>query len=152
MTFRPELGVRVASANGGFSALRTFCLVLLSVMCLYIIVTLWVPRRGHGPARPIAALTQLHSFAVQLRAFRDDTSFNPPGMNGLQDLVRQPAGVTNWHGPYAHDIPKDPWGREYVYACPGEHTKSGYPYDLLSLGPVGESNWIANWTQAALKP
>jgi hypothetical protein len=25
----------------------------------------------------------------------------------LQDLVRQPAATTNWHGPYAQDIPKD---------------------------------------------
>ncbi|MBI2933081.1 MAG: type II secretion system protein GspG, partial [Planctomycetes bacterium] len=33
--------------------------------------------------------------------------------------------------------PKDPWGNEYVYKCPGEK----YPdsYDLLSLGKDGQA-------------
>ena len=147
-----HMGCRVESRSKGFTTAQLFWLLLSSAAALFLFLTLAVPKSGRGTARPTAALVQLHTFAAQLRAFRDDTGYYPPGTNGLQDLVRQPAGVANWHGPYAQHIPKDPWGCDYVYACPGEHTALGYPYDLLSLGPPGASNPIANWASPALKP
>jgi len=112
------------------------------------------PERGHGldPARLNAAVAQIAVFRTMLGAFRDDTGFYPTGTNGLLGLVRQPAGTTNWHGPYAQDIPKDPWGREYIYEIPGTHTSSGYPYDLFSLGPTAGTNVIGNWAFPSLKP
>jgi general secretion pathway protein G len=52
----------------------------------------------------------------------------------LQALVKQPAGVDRWNGPYAkEDELKDAWGNDYRYTVPG----TSKPYDLVSLGADG---------------
>ena len=40
-------------------------------------------------------------------------------------------------------MPKDPWGKDYQYKCPGEHGD----YDLFSYGPDGQpsSDDITSW-------
>ena len=55
----------------------------------------------------------------------------------------------NWKGPYLkkNEIPDDPWGKPYVYLCPGTHNTSGY--DLYSYGPDGQDGTdddINNWS------
>ena len=72
---------------------------------------------------------------------------------GVAALTSRPAGLTEtqWHGPYLDAaIPKDPWGHDYVYACPGVHNTNGF--DVYSLGPDGASKSggedydnISNW-------
>lgn len=53
----------------------------------------------------------------------------------LQDLVRQPAGMSNWKGPYLKKkLLIDPWNNELIYTQPGEHGR----FDLVSLGSDGE--------------
>ena len=51
--------------------------------------------------------------------------------DNLQSLVKQPAGLDRWNGPYAkaEDL-KDAWGNDYRYTYPGQSK----PFDLLSLG------------------
>jgi general secretion pathway protein G len=134
----------------GLTLIEVLCVLTIAIILLIVVM----PRygHGHGNARLTATVTQIAVFKTQLGVFRDDNGFYPVGTNGLQDLVRQPAGTTNWHGPYAQDIPKDPWGREYVYEIPGKHTSSGYPYDLFSLGLTPGTNVIANWAFPSLKP
>ncbi len=97
-------------------------------------------------------MTHMSDFKVQLGAFRDDNGSYPTTRDGLQALLQAPAGATNWHGRYAAEIPKDPWGQDYVYAFPGKHSASGYAYDLFSLGPPGGNTPIANWDNPAMKP
>jgi len=41
------------------------------------------------------------------------------------------------------DIPLDPWGKPYVYECPGRHNPASY--DLYATDPDG--NVYGNWTQ-----
>jgi len=125
------------------SVLTGFVTVVLFIYFLWIDL---IPYHGSSRARIPAAISQIASFETALDAFRADNGFYPTGTNGLQDLVRQPAGTTNWHGPYVDVIPNDPWGRKYVYECPGKHTTSGYPYDLFSLGPTSGKDAIVNWT------
>ena len=49
-------------------------------------------------------------------------------------LVKQPAGVDKWNGPYVkEDELKDAWGNDYRYTVPGQ----GKAYDLVSLGADG---------------
>jgi general secretion pathway protein G len=51
--------------------------------------------------------------------------------DNLQALVKQPAGLDKWNGPYAKDTDlKDAWGNDYRYTFPGQ----AKPFDLLSLG------------------
>ena len=56
---------------------------------------------------------------------------------GLQALVEQPTNdnlIKNWRkGGYMDKIPKDPWGNEFVYVCPGVHGD----FDISSYGGDG---------------
>jgi type II secretion system protein G len=97
------------------------------------------------------ARIEISQLSTALEAFRVDNGYYPNGADGLQDLVRQPVGTTNWHGPYFEPIPKDPWGHPYFYECPGKHTNWGFPFDVWSSGPPGGTNPIANWTALRLK-
>ena len=59
-----------------------------------------------------------------------------------------PAG--KWKGPYLeqeNELPKDPWGNQYKYVCPGIHRV--HSFDLYSFGPDGQDGGgddIDNWT------
>ena len=140
---------RAASADRRSLALMGgICVLVLAVVVLIVIAPV---NSSPVVTREAAAMTQIAAFKTALDAFEADNGFYPTGTDGLQDLVRQPAGATNWHGPYSDGTPKDPWGRDYVYECPGKHTASGYPYDLFSLGPPGKNALIANW-RSGVKP
>jgi general secretion pathway protein G len=44
-------------------------------------------------------------------------------------------------------VPKDPWGNDYVYECPGKNNPTSY--DVSSMGPDGQlggTDDITNWT------
>jgi general secretion pathway protein G len=104
-----------------------------------------VSQRG----RVTAAETQISTFKTALDAFEVDMGYYPKGRSGLADLIQQPRQAPNWHGPYLQSdvIPKDPWGNDYVYECPGRHNPSFY--DVSSAGPdgrLGTDDDISNWT------
>jgi type II secretion system protein G len=73
-----------------------------------------------------------------LEAYRADLGSYPTVGQGLAALVRNPApGVTKkWKGPYIRSLPRDPWGREYVYR-PGA---AAGRFALFSLGPDGQES------------
>jgi general secretion pathway protein G len=115
----------------------------LSTALLFIGI-LWIiaPRGISHPAHMAAAMTQIATFKTALDAFQADTGSYPTGRDGLQALIKQPAGATNWQGPYLNGIPKDPWGHDYVYQCPGRHNTNSY--DISSQGPPRQNAPIAN--------
>ena len=121
--------------------------VVLGVLVLGLLAHMVCPkifaRRPY--AGPTAALTQIASFKTALQMFQQNTGYLPRGTNGLLELLRRPPGASNWHGPYLDSIPQDPWGRDYLYECPGKHIASGYAYDLISLGPPGKDAPIVSW-------
>jgi general secretion pathway protein G len=126
--------------------------MLLVVVIIGILAALVLPKiSGRGEqARNTAAHAQIAAFKTALNAFEVDNGFYPKGQNGLQALVVKPSDLANWHGPYmdeAGGIPKDPWGHDYVYECPGRHNAS---FDLSSVGPDGRAGTdddVTNWSQ-----
>lgn len=120
-------------------------LVLVILATLAAIVYPKVAGRSEQ-ARLTAAQTQIAAFKTALDAFEVDNGYYPKGRNGLLDLVQQPRDAQNWHGPYLDNIPKDPWGRDYTYECPGKHNPNSY--DISSMGPDGRAGTdddITNW-------
>jgi len=117
-------------------------LVLVILATLAAIVYPKVMGRSEQ-ARVTAAQTQIANFKTALDAFEVDTGYYPKGRNGLNDLLQQPRDVTGWHGPYLESIPKDPWGSDYTYECPGKHNANSY--DISSPGPPGGQTPIGNW-------
>jgi len=87
------------------------------------------------------AKNQIDSFQKALTAYRLDVGSFPASEQGLAALVKAPAGVQKWSGPYlSKDVPLDPWGNAYVYRFPGQYGA----YDILSYGhdgrPGGQDN------------
>ena len=82
-----------------------------------------------------ASLAQLHE-AVQM--FKLDTGRYPFEEEGLNELIQEPTDVTGWiAGGYlkSTDIPKDAWGRDFIYQL---NPESGKPFVVISYGADGE--------------
>lgn len=98
---------------------------------------------------------QIRSLESALDAFKLDNSFYPTTDQGLDALIHMPeAGriPTKWReGGYLKParIPKDPWGKDFVYTSPGNE---GREYEIVSYGadnePGGEgiNADIQSWT------
>jgi general secretion pathway protein G len=130
---------------------RGFTLIelLLVLVILGVLAGIVVPRFGGQTkrARETAATTQLSSFKTALDAYEVDVGSYPKGKEGLKELVSAPRNAKNWRGPYIESIPKDPWGNDYIYECPGKHNQNSF--DLMSMGEdgrVGGDDDITNWT------
>ena len=68
------------------------------------------------------------------------------GLKALVEKPTSPPSPKNWNGPYVKKLPKDPWGNEYKYKCPGEHNPDDY--DLWSTGKSGQDGAddnVTNW-------
>ena len=128
----PKSKIRLRS-RAGFTLVEML-LVLVILATLAAIVYPKIAGRSEQ-ARQTAANTQIAAFSTALNSYEVDSGTFPKGKSGLQDLVVQPRESQSWHGPYLDSIPKDPWGNEYVYECPGKFNPSSY--DLLSMGPDG---------------
>lgn len=87
-----------------------------------------------GKSEVKAARAQIDGLQKALDHYRLDTGHYPASEQGLAALQQAPSGEEHWQGPYlSKQVPKDPWHRDYVYRCPGQHGD----YDLYSLGKDG---------------
>ncbi len=145
MKLNRKLNTRTGAGRAGQ---RGFTLIelLLVLVILGILAAIVVPKFAGRTeqARLTAAKTDISAFSTALDAFEVDNGYYPKGRNGLLDLVQQPRDAQNWKGPYLKEVPKDPWGNDYIYECPGKHNASSY--DISSTGPPGGENPVANWT------
>lgn len=140
-----KLQSRNTARRGGFTLIE----LLLVLVILGVLAAIVVPKFAGRTeqARQAAAQTQISSFGTVLDAFEVDNGYYPKGKSGLNDLVSAPRDAKNWRGPYLKEVPKDPWGNEYVYECPGKNNPTSY--DVSSMGPdgkVGGDDDITNWT------
>lgn len=137
---------RAANAGeAGFTLVEM--LVVLSIIGL--IVGLVGPRvLGYlGDSKLKAARIQIDSFVSALDLFYLDNGRFPTSSEGIDALMQKPANASAWTGPYlkGNGVPKDPWGRIYVYRSPSQHG----PYEISSLGPDGQegANNVTSWSR-----
>jgi general secretion pathway protein G len=146
-TLRNETSTRLRARgerrNRGFTLVEML-LVLVILATLAAIVYPKVAGRSEQ-ARVTAAQTQIANFANALGAFEVDNGYYPKGKNGLMDLVQKPKDAVNWHA-YLDSVPKDPWGQDYQYECPGKHNPNSF--DIYSPGPPNKDMVIGNWKVA----
>ena len=91
-----------------------------------------------GSAKSDSAQIQVERLSGVLDLYRLQVGRYPSDDEGLNALMEQPADAPNWDGPYLKkaDSLVDPWGRSYLYRCPGEHGD----YDLYTLGADGQED------------
>ena len=143
---RKQSALTQTLAHPGFTLVEML-IVLVILSTLAAIVYPSYTDKGLR-ARRISARTQLKIFKTALAAFEMDNDHFPPGRNGLQDLIQRPRDAANWRGPYLDGgVPKDPWGHDYLYDCPGKHNQ---PYDIICSaqdGLQGTDDDITTWQQ-----
>lgn len=111
----------------------------LIVMAIVLVLTAAVGLsavKQLDKAKIVTAKSQLETFSLALDSFYMDVGSYPTQDQGLKVLWTNPAsGINGWNGPYiSKDIPKDPWGNEYIYSAPGENN---LPYGICSYGKDG---------------
>lgn len=116
--------------------------LMVVIVILGILAGLIIPRIMGRPeeARRMKATVQLESIETALRLYKLDNGSYPSTEQGLQALVEPPQVgeiPRAWReGGYLEKgkVPKDPWGNEYIYLCPGIQGE----YDLMSYGADGQ--------------
>ncbi len=137
--------------NSGF----TFIELMVVIVILGILAMVIAPNFMDAPdeARQNKAKIDIKAIESALKLYKLDNGVYPSTEQGLQALVSPPeAGVLpkKWRkGGYLEktNLPKDPWGNEFVYLSPGANGS----FDLISYGsdgaPGGEdaAKDINNW-------
>ncbi len=115
--------------------------LMIVLFILGLLTALVAPRlMGRvGKAKQKTAQTQIHMLSTALELFYLDIGHYPTEEEGLKALSQKPGNLPDWGGPYLEkEVPKDPWGHDYIYKIPGEKS----PYDIISYGadkaPGGE--------------
>lgn len=132
----------------GFTLLEIIVVVVIIGILAAVVVPQFMERPGE--ARITRAKQDIQGVVTALKLYRLDNFTYPNSSQGLDALVTKPSGqpeAPNWKGPYLDRIPKDPWGRPYIYQQPGQHGA----FDVSSLGADGkvggdgEAADVGNW-------
>lgn len=138
--------------NGGFTLLEILIVITILGILASLVAVKIMDRPGQ--ARTMKARLDIQTLENALKLFRLDNSFYPSSEQGLRALVEPPGTgriPEHWRkGGYIekNQVPKDPWGNEYLYLSPGVHNED---FDLWSYGADGEEGGegedmdVTNW-------
>jgi general secretion pathway protein G len=108
---------------------------------LGVLAALIVPNVIGRPdeARATVAKSDIAAIMSALKLYRLDNQRYPTAEQGLAALVakpEQPPLPPNWKtGGYLEKLPKDPWGRPYIYLNPGVRGE----VEVMSFGADGQA-------------
>ena len=125
---------RLLLAEQGFTLIE----LLVVILILGLLAGIVGPRLfGHADeAKQTKARVQIENFSSALKMYKIDNGQFPSSEQGLEALVTKPQSgdiPQKWKkGGYLakKQIPKDPWGNDYVYLCPGVNDD----FDITSYG------------------
>ena len=133
-------------SRAGFTLIELLLVMVILTILAAVIVPKFVNRGKE--AKITATKADISAIATAMDTFEIDNGRYPTTEEGINALLVQPTGLTDWHGPYIGKTSgNDPWGNPFIYKCPGEHNTDGF--DLYSYGPDGQEGGgdaIDNWT------
>lgn len=146
----PDKPVGRTRPESGFTLIE----ILVVVVIIGILAAVVVPQFMDEPdrARAVKARQDIQAIETALKMYRLDNHAYPSTRQGLEALLEKPSGQPeppNYKpGGYLERLPRDPWGREYLYLNPGVHGE----IDIWTNGPDGEPGGegvnaeIGNWS------
>lgn len=131
----------------GFSLIE----IMVVVVILGILASIVVPKIINRPdeARVVKAKQDIMAIQNALDLYKLDNGIYPSTDQGLLALVEKPdtnPSPRDWKQ-YLKSLPRDPWGRDYLYLNPGEHGE----IDIFTQGADGQAGGtgidtdIGNW-------
>lgn len=103
---------------------------------LHLVTSVGMPFGPKGAYRHIHLQIQAEVWSIEpaLNRYKSITGHYPRTDQGLSALFTQTDPIVG-RSILGGSLPKDPWGRAYIYLCPGKvHADT---YDLYSPGPDG---------------
>lgn len=134
---RSDPARRAQRRSSGFTLIE----IMVVIVILGVLAALIVPKVLERPdeARGIAAKSDIAAVMQALKLYRLDNQRYPTGEQGLAALIAKPEQSPvppNWkNGGYLEKLPKDPWGRPYVYLNPGVRGE----IEVFSFGADGQT-------------
>ena len=116
--------------------IRAFTLmeIMIVIGIIMLLATIAIPfaAKSLGKGQAATAKLQIQAFESAITNFQIDTGKLP---KSLDELMRS-NGDKKWDGPYLNkkEIPKDPWGNDYIYSI---SSSSGNGYSVTSYGSDG---------------
>ena len=123
----------------GFTLIEIMVVVIILGLLAGIVLPKILGREEE--AKVSTAKIQMKSIESALDAFKLDNGFYPTTDQGLSALIKKPEVgriPDKWkEGGYLKParIPKDPWGKDYLYFSPGNE---GRDYEIISYGADSE--------------
>jgi len=120
----------------GFTMVELMAMLIIIGLLATLVVTKVASKIDQ--ARVVTTKANLKSLAAAVKQFKMDTTRYPTEELGLLELIEQPTDVENWEpGGYLDttDLPKDGWGREFIYQL---FPEGGQPFAIISYGADGE--------------
>lgn len=141
------IGMAAKRRERGFTLLEL--LVVLAILGLLAAIVGPQVIRYLDSSKSQSARVQAKNVVAAMNLFKLDASRFPTQEEGVQALVKAPANLPAWNGPYLPDQSAivDPWGRQYLMKIPGEHGD----VDVYSLGSdgqpggTGEARDVGSW-------
>jgi general secretion pathway protein G len=138
-----------AARQSGFSLVEI--LVVLVIMGLLISVVAPTVLNRADDARIQKVYADFKAIETALKIYRLDNYVYPSTEQSLEALIEastlDPEPRNFKSGGYLSEIPRDPWGRPYLYLSPGENGE----IDIYSLGAdglsggEGQNGDVGNW-------
>lgn len=125
-------------SQSGFS----FIEIMVVLVIIGILTAIIGPRMlgRTDEAMKTQAFAQIKNLSTALKMYKLDHKVYPTTEQGLSALITAPSSGTPLKNypefgylDGVESVPKDPWGNDYVYLCPGSHSE----FDIVSFGADG---------------
>lgn len=145
---------KVNRRQQGFTLIEILVVLVILGLLVSIVAPNIMSRTDEARAQKVFA--DFSAIGTALNMYRLDNFNYPTSEQGLQALVERPnidPVPRNWKNDgYLESLPRDPWGKPYLYLSPGQNGQ----FDIFSYGADGvrggedQNTDYGNWQEEEL--